>query len=179
MTEVAGRYVRLVVDSAETVSPVFAKRVRHLLARNGIAAVSDDGWYPVDAFARSLARLGEGAGSDQLGRVGGKLVAATPAVLRADDVDTALATLRRVAREAHRGPAADRVADFAVEHPDSDRTRRIVTGGDYLYPTAFAAAVFRRAVVAGVGDERVDADDVVVESVEPPADATDAFRVSW
>lgn len=179
MTEVAGRYVRLVGDSAETVSPVFAKRVRHLLARNGIAEVSDDGWYPVGAFTRSLARLGEGAGLEQLRRVGRELVAATPAVLRADDVDTALATLRRVAREAHRGPAADRVAEFTVEDPDEGRTRRIVTAADYRYPTAFAAGVFRRAVAAGVGDERVDTDAVVVDAVEPPADATDAFWVSW
>lgn len=66
---------------------------------------------------------------------------------------------------------------WPVEHCGDDRTRRIVTAADYRYPTAFAAGVFRQAAAAGVADDTADA--VVVDTVGPPADATDAFRVSW
>lgn len=175
-TEVDGKLLQILTDSAATISAVFEEKVRRVLTANGITRVSTAAWYAVPPVARALERIGEAAGETILRQVGGRVVTDDRSLSVPSEPGGAFAALNEYASEdVHRGPAADRVAACRARRRESERWRVAATDG-YQYPAAFAEGAFRAtaATAAGVAPERV-----AVEAVAPAADERHAVLLSW
>lgn len=171
-----GRYLVILTDSAASVSAVFEEKVRRVLATNGITRVSATEWYPVAAVARTLATVGEAAGPETLRQTGERMVTDERSLSVPPSPGEAFETLDEfVAEEAHRGPAAERVAACRARRREPGRWR-VAAGAGYRYPPTFAEGVFRATAATAVG---VDPAGVAVESVPETDDERHAVVVSW
>lgn len=116
----------------------FRKRGEQILQENGIAEVSGEGWYPLEAYVRSLHAIGERMGPNTLFQIGRQIphhVTLPPGV---DTFEKVLASFGMAFDLNHRGMQPGTIT-YAMKSPG---TATITTGTPY-------PCDFDRGVIAG------------------------------
>lgn len=175
-TELDGEYVQAFLQSAATVSPIFEKKAREVLAEYGISDVDPDGWYCATAFTQALWHVSDAVGEDLLCSVGSKMIPRDGQIASTDDPAEAFEILHENAtRSAHRGPDAPEVVEFDVERLGPQKFR-IVTGPSYHYPPGLTDGIACATISLSAG---VPESEIEVEKVEPEGEESHALVLSW
>lgn len=94
--ETSGRIIKALVEEMKDIG------VR-VLKRHGIEDLEDAKWYPMQAVLDSVAEIAEYGGASTLNALGRRAVLVTPLPAHVNSMDSALASLDSMSRQAHRG----------------------------------------------------------------------------
>lgn len=116
----------------------FRKRGEQILQEHGIDAVSPEGWYPLEAYVRSLQAIGDKMGPNTLFQIGRQIPNHVPLPPGLDTFEKVLASFGIAFDMNHRGAQPGAIT-FDLKNP---RQATIVTGTPY-------PCDFDRGVIAG------------------------------
>lgn len=118
----------------------FRRRGEQLLEENGIRGVEAEGWYPLNAYVRSLRSIAEKMGPNTLFQIGRQIPNHVPLPPGIDTFEKVLASFGMAFDMNHRTDAAPGTTiTYTVQNP---RTGTIVTGTPY-------PCDFDRGVISG------------------------------
>jgi len=171
--ELNGKYVKAIVESADEVSPVFARKLRETLEDNGIYSLEEADWHRVGDFVSAYEDISEDVGEKTIYQAAveqGRLVPLP------DDADvlTAFDVVRQTLKTEYRN--SDReypVGKFTVEQTD-ETTIRFGATDEWPYPRTIVGGV-----AEGVARQVLDGGAVTVTEIDSQSDEAIAYEVSW
>lgn len=181
-TEVTGRYVVSMVESAGEVSPVFKKKMNELLSTHGIDNPEPDEWYDANAFAEAVSQATEQIGTQTVVQAGEEMGRDVPKPEGITSPHDVLAEVDESQQAAYRNSSEPRPAGSYTYERLGERAARSAVTEKFAYPDEICEGSLR-----GITKDIVDrAADVTMEEVEPqPTDHPEkaperiAYRIEW
>ena len=169
-----GEFVDGFIQAVVEISPAFERKIRDVLAENGIEEPRAGETYPADYVIDSINQLAEDVGPKTTTRIAVNQIRIPDWPEGIDDVEQALDASDDMYRGAYIDFDRDRLGAFRFEKTGAGRGRGAVTE-DFPYPEAFAEGIFEGTLKEFTSESSLP----TVSETETRADEKAAFELRW
>ncbi|SDJ68121.1 hypothetical protein SAMN05216226_10785 [Halovenus aranensis] len=140
--EISGQFVSAFIASAGEVSPVFERKVREYLEKNGIESVEPAAFYSLDKFSKTMHQVEDDVGTMTTMEAGREMITVIEELSAMSSLEETIDVGKQAQRDAYKNFSAEDAGQLRHEQQD-DGTDRVAYYGGWRYPEGFTEGIMK------------------------------------
>lgn len=167
--QISGQFVTAFIASAGEVSPVFERKVREYLEKNGIKSVDPDALYSLDKFSKTMHQVEDDVGDMTTMEAGREMIVVVDELSEMASLEDTIGIAKQTQREAYANFSPESAGQLRHEQRD-DGIDRVAYYGGWRYPEGFTEGIMKEFAAVTNGYAASD-----IEQTEPRHDEVFAY----